>query len=84
MSINNVNSLNLNFLDKLVDLIESFYDEKHISEDGVVFTFDNKTNINRVRFLLELFWLNDVNDLSLSDKKELLNLFSSDILLYLD
>ena len=82
MEINNL-KVNQAHVDKLVSIIERFYETDHVSDSGTTYTFTNKPNIQRVRFLLEGMVNNQTEDFSVFDKNELLSIFSWDIFKYI-
>ncbi len=70
-------------ISKLVDFINDFYEEDHMTKDWAIFKFGNKPNMTRVRFLLDGIINGQTEDFSLSDKKTVMETFSRDIMEYI-
>jgi hypothetical protein len=70
-------------INKLVDFINDFYEEDHMTKDGATFKFGNKPNMTRIRFLLDGIINGQTEDFSLSDKKAVMETFSHDIMQYI-
>jgi len=66
-------------INELIDIINGFYDDEHISEGGTIYHMWDKPNIDRVRLLLEDLLLNKGKNLGISDQKFLMDIFSSDL-----
>lgn len=70
-------------IEKLVSIIDSFYETEHFSDGWAICTFPDKPNMKRIRFLLELMVSDDIDVLSLSDIYDLRNIFTDNIIKYL-
>ncbi len=79
-----IDKIRIKDINKLVEIIERFYEVEHFSENGTPFTFGDKPNINRVRFLLEGIIEWNAQNYSLSDREELFGIFSRDMIKYLN
>lgn len=76
------NSIPYHHIEKLAQFLFNFYDREHITKDGVSFSFNNKTSLSRIKFLIENTYTNH-KDLSFSDKKEIIDLRRKDKIKYL-
>lgn len=77
-----LNEIKTQDINKLLTIIERFYDIEHFSEDWTMFKFGNKPNIDRLSFLLETIIVYNT-DTSLQDKKDLINIFDTNLIEYL-
>jgi len=66
---------------KLVDFINDFYEEEHMTKDWAIVS--NKPNIARIRFLLDGIINGQTEDFSLSDKKAVMKIFTYDMMKYI-
>lgn len=70
-------------IEDIVALMNEFYDEKKITPTGVTYYMWNKPNTTRVKMLLEDLLLQKWKDLTVSDQKFLMDVFSTDFHIYL-
>lgn len=77
------NEIHIHDIEKLVSIIDSFYETEHFSDGWAICTFPNKPNMERIRYLLETMLMDDINILSLSDIYDLKNIFAENMVVHL-
>ena len=67
------------FLDSLIEKVSSFYEKINISKDGIKFSFESKPNLQRLKFILSELMYHKIEEIPLSDKKLVLDIFSGEM-----
>jgi len=83
MGIEQLQEVNLKHIDTLTKIIERCYDIEHFDEDWRSFTYPDKPNNWRVRFLLETIMTNNIENFAPWDIYDLTNIFSDKVMKYL-
>ena len=67
------------FIEDLIEKINDFYEKGTVSKDGARFFFEDKPNMQRLKFVISELMYQKIEQIPLSDKELVLTVFSKEM-----